>query len=152
MEIINETFMHESYAIEEIFDYFGYKCIVVLQRLGHRCGYVGVPSTHPLFGVDYMDTYGKSNDIFVHGGLTYSGGEGYPLKEENLWWFGFDCIHSGDAPDIESAEQTFDLNRYDRVYFDNIGRYGEVRDKEYVINELKSLAEQLHDIEVKGAK
>lgn len=33
----------------------------------------------------------------VHGGITYAdGGEGYPLKNVEGWWFGFDAAHCDD--------------------------------------------------------
>ena len=35
----------------------------------------------------------------VHGSLTYSGGEGYPIESDGLWWFGFDCAHADDTPE-----------------------------------------------------
>lgn len=38
----------------------------------------------------------------VHGSLTFSDGNdnsNYPV-ESDLWWFGFDCAHTGDTKDI----------------------------------------------------
>ena len=33
----------------------------------------------------------------VHGGVTYAdGGDNYPIKLKDIWWFGFDCAHLGD--------------------------------------------------------
>lgn len=59
----------------------------------------------------------------VHGGLTYSGGNGkYPV-ESDLWWLGFDCGHAGDR------------TRY------NLD--GEERSLEYVVDECESLARQI---------
>lgn len=71
---------------------------------GHWCGYVGVAPGHPLYEQDY-----EKPDVDVHGGLTYSDAcqpntdestgichvpaEGEP---DHVWWFGFDCAHSGD--------------------------------------------------------
>lgn len=107
----------------------GLRAVVIMTNMGHRCGYVGVTSAHPLHGVAYNEksraltmNMGRSTEkmspiqvlcaagrepdelntpeyVFeVHGGLTYSGGKGkYPI-ESDLWWFGYDCGHSGDAP------------------------------------------------------
>ena len=67
---------------------------------GHWCGYAGVTEGHPLFGKDY-DTL----TIRVYGGLTYSAlcdSNGLichipaPGEPDHVWWFGFDCAHSGD--------------------------------------------------------
>ena len=42
----------------------------------------------------------------VHGGLTYSGdSKEYPV-ESDLWWFGYDCAHHGDAKDLTMVSET----------------------------------------------
>lgn len=95
--------MNERYIVERQFNYKGYECVVVLQRLGHRCGYVGIPESHPLYRKEYTDYLEikkedlgdrKVSGIFqllaacidkderirieayfqCHGGITYSGG------------------------------------------------------------------------------
>ena len=92
-----------NYIVEKEFEYKGMKCVVTFQKHGHRCGYVGVPKGHPLYGKDYSDYLDiKKEDmgdkeisgIFplfsallddderirieayfnCHGGITYSGG------------------------------------------------------------------------------
>lgn len=70
----------------------------------------------------------------VHGGITYSGGDGkYPIQEQNLWWFGFDCGHNGDAS----------------TYSPNIGV---LRSQEYVMNECENLAQQLNELKCQATK
>lgn len=95
--------MGDKFLIEREFEHKGYKCVVVLQSMAHRCGYVGIPDTHPLYGEscgNYLDI--KKEDIEgreisgvfqllgailddcdkvkidayfqCHGGITYSGG------------------------------------------------------------------------------
>jgi hypothetical protein len=80
----------------------GLRAMVLMHdALGHRCGYVGIPDSHPLHGVSYLHKHAslgmKPEEKFdVHGGLTFSG----TLKSGNdprLWWYGFDCAHAGDA-------------------------------------------------------
>lgn len=64
-----------------------------------------------------------SPEIFfdVHGGLTFSGGNGkYPV-ESDLYFFGFDCAHAGDNEEGG-------------------------RSLEYCISECESLADQLNGI------
>lgn len=112
----------------------GLHCIAHRNRFGAWCGYVGVPPSHPMHGKDY-----DSVDADVHGGLTYSapcdGGhichvapEGEP---DEVWWFGFDCAHSGDScPSYLS---------YGFPSFAN----GTYRTLGYVQNETNQLAEQL---------
>lgn len=91
-------------VLENRFEHNGYKCISTLTKMGTRCGYVGVPKTHSLYGKsvrDYLDI--KKADIAdrqisgvfpllaacldkderinidayfqVHGGITYAGDE-----------------------------------------------------------------------------
>lgn len=82
-------------------------------------------------GVNALDgeTIRRSPDVVFdcHGGLTYSGGDGYPAA--GGWWFGFDCHHSGDG-DIEPDPRWSD-------------RGGIVRELDYVIDECESLAAQM---------
>lgn len=95
--------MNDRYIIEREFEYAGYKCVVTFGNMGHRCGYVGIPGTHPLYGDDYGNYLDiKKSDIGdrevsgifpllgaclddderikieayfqCHGGITYSGG------------------------------------------------------------------------------
>jgi hypothetical protein len=65
----------------------------------------------------------------VHGGLTYANsGKEYPVENDgDLWWFGFDCAHSGDKTG-HSPE-------------------GEERTLEYCIAECESLSRQLKEFE-----
>lgn len=79
---------------------------------------------------DSEDSVRRSPDVLFdcHGGITYAGGkDNYPV-ESDLWWFGFDCMHSGDG-DIEA-----DPHR---------PRDGEVRTLDYVERECESLAAQI---------
>jgi hypothetical protein len=45
--------MNDKYITERIFTRAGYQCVVTFGNMGHRCGYVGIPSTHPLYGKNY---------------------------------------------------------------------------------------------------
>jgi hypothetical protein len=47
----------------------GLPCLIVRGPVGALCGYVGVPSGHPLHGKDYDDAR-----VDVHGGLTFAHG------------------------------------------------------------------------------
>lgn len=70
----------------------------------------------------------------VHGGITYSGGKGkYPIPSD-LWWFGFDCDHFGDAKDLTEVAVP--------LVTTEIG--GTVRTLEYCISECESLSGQLN--------
>lgn len=123
-------------------------CLILRNRGGALCGYVGVPEGHPWFGVDYDSCRVKpeTDEDFaywpeVHGGLTYAdfchehaGDDAichvpYDGRPARLWWLGFDTAHSGD---ISPA--------YDLKYGGE--RYGTYKDVEYVKAECRSLARQ----------
>ena len=89
-----------------------------------------------------------------HGGITYAGGgenSTYPINSD-LWWFGFDCGHYNDGKDLELALEIFPekkdliLNRIEiekRIE----ATEGILREKEYVEEECRKLAEQLKEFE-----
>ena len=81
--------------------------------------------------------------IDVHGSLTYSaGGElNYPAPStEKVWWFGFDCGHSGDGKDFSIMD---DSTR--KMYNEGFRYYSEgiIRGKNYVEKHCRLLARQL---------
>lgn len=116
-----------NHIIEEISHYRDMLMVVVITPLGHRCGYIGLRKTHPLFGK-------RGLDLEAHGGITWSKGEKYPLQlESGLWWLGFDAAHSCDAPD---PKYTPDEARRDYHV------HGTVRSLVYMRDELIHLAEQ----------
>lgn len=49
--------------VENDFEHAGLRCVVIMTSMGHRCGYVGVPQGHPLYGKSYSTTVGKFTDI-----------------------------------------------------------------------------------------
>lgn len=130
------------YKIESLFYHKSLPCVVILTSMGHRCGYVGVPETHPLFGKDWGDV-----DVDVHGGLTYAepSGDGYPKGVAYpTWWFGFDCAHSWDAPDMDALEKFLPTAQFKRVsQWAHAYSESEVRSQAYVEAECRSLADQL---------
>lgn len=105
------------------FESYGYKCEIKRHpSLGHLCGYVYIPKSHPLWGKGYYELYEIDIDIDVHGGLTFAGQSG------DEWVFGFDCAHYGDfVPGMGS------MHLGDESY----------RDMAYVTKETKGLARQL---------
>lgn len=118
----------------------GLPCLIVRSRSSALCGYVGIPQTHHLHGIDYTEM----DDIDVHGGLTFSdhcdprGDENphlichVPLlgEDDRVWWFGFDCAHFMDQVPAFSK-------------FSDIFSQGAYRNVAYVEAEVTRLAEQL---------
>jgi hypothetical protein len=130
----------------------GLACMINRGPMGHLCGYVGVPPSHPLFGkscnapddvwelterqkfwkihVNGIKEYLLA-DIEVHGGLTFA--DAWSEDDPNFY-FGFDCAHAYDlSPKIKdlTAKKSFQ-----EVY----------RDWAYVKTEVESLAKQLKAI------
>ena len=138
----------KHWVIESQFEYCDLPCVVVFQRLGHRCGYVGVDKDHALYNVDYQDVWLDENP---HGGLTYSGsshGDDYPIAVD-YWWFGFDCAHFGDLQDMETAIEYFPddpevqllkSSPWRRYAFEE---WESIKTKEFVEEECRKLARQL---------
>lgn len=152
----------------------GFRAVVTMGNIGHRCGYVGVPEGHLLYGTRYdQDTHAlkalpedeqignrgimtvflgnqaaggmqRPDYVFdVHGSLTYAGGgkgSDYPV-DSDLWWFGYDCGHSGDAPSPEYIETMSGNLR--RLYENDQGDVH--RDLAFCEEQCESLAQQLID-------
>lgn len=89
----------------------------------------------------------------VHGSISFAEGgkeSKYPI-ESDLWWLGFDCGHAGDGKDLEMVDALWGSDgrikmrlvlekKMDEMY----GPRDEVvRDLDYVINECKSLVDQI---------
>lgn len=115
-------------------------CLIVRGPSGALCGYVGVPSTHPAFEKGYNDVL-----VDVHGDLTFSG-KCHPVEkfkgichiveegdDDNVWWLGFDCAHSGD-----------ELPAYELRISGDWGR--SYKNFSYVQNEVEQLAKQLAEL------
>lgn len=47
--------MGDRYIVEREFEHSGYKRVVTFGVGGYRCGYVGIPKNHSLYGKDYSD-------------------------------------------------------------------------------------------------
>jgi len=105
--------------------------LIVRNSFGALCGYVAVPAGHAQHGRKYQDI----PDVDVHGGLTYSGSAGEP---DNVWWFGFDCAHSGDlAPGLVAMRKKYGFDSASGGFHDS---YETVRSVRYYV---ESLARQL---------
>jgi hypothetical protein len=134
-----------KFKVEKDFIVDGYRCVVIGGSMGHRCGYVGLPKEHSLYGKHYNDI----DNLDVHGGLTYSGGgtnSKYPV-ESNLWWLGFDCGHWLDGKDFDLIAELAD-ERTLKVMQEIEKEYpteGTIRTTEYVENELINLVKQIKE-------
>jgi hypothetical protein len=134
----------------------GLDCLAVRQSLGAWCGYVGLPPEHPWHGKGYSTcldpncteewcySHSPEGAVRVHGGLTFASscresdkGEAFGIchvpfegRPHDVWWFGFDCAHSGDLTPCRGI--SFGGDTY--------------RDLAYVKAQCASLAQQLAEV------
>ena len=122
------------------FEHAGLPCIIHRNRMGGWCGYAGVSPGHPDHRKHYDDV-----GVEVHGGLTYADAcQGAichvpkPGQADDVWWFGFDCCHSGDL-----LPQMVELSKKFNELYCNPHTQEVYRDEAYVRAETCRLAEQL---------
>ncbi len=87
--------------IESDFEYKGYRCIVSVNVMCIRCGYVLLKSGHPLYGKG-----GDDIDVYCHGGITCSANFSditWNNNDKEWWAVGFDCCHFGDKLAVDEA-------------------------------------------------
>ena len=128
--------------LELMFDDRGYTCAVMLQPLGHRCGYVGVPRNSVYWGRRSIDL----GDINCHGGVTYAEDHLPQDKPDGLWWIGFDCMHHRDAPDVWAVRWVYGDEAAEKVERSRIHGFDDylvVRTIEYCVRECKLIVDQL---------
>lgn len=127
----------------------GYPCLIVRGPVGALCGYVGVPPEHPCSGKHYNDV-----DVNAHGGLTFADAchEGgnichvpLPGEPDAVWWFGFDCAHSGDvSPGLEQTRRKVRADHPELAEFERSGMWAETyKTLAYVQDEVTTLAADL---------
>ena len=130
------------WKVESFSHHSGFPCVVLACSYGYRCGYVGVPSSHPAFKKQHTKLH-----FDVHGGVTFTGTSSEHFKFCDpfleLWWVGFDCAHRDDALDsalleIDYQNPPFSLPK---------SSYATVKTLEFAIFECYHLAEQLFEME-----
>lgn len=119
----------------------GLLAVVVIHPAGHRCGYVAVSAENKNYGKNYDDI-----NVDVHGGLTYSNNDKtYPTESNDLWWFGYDCAHLGDARDPNLMRDEY-KEIYNKGILRNFFEGETIKTLEYCINECESLSTQLSNV------
>ena len=129
--------------------HLGIEWVITHNGMGVRCGYIKVLPGHPWYGKTTDNE--KLYDINVHGGITFAqadvscDGKG----EDNGWWLGFDCGHSGDRPDLDlPMDEAGKLiaKTLATASIDN----GKIRTTEYVEQQCMNLCEQAKELESKS--
>lgn len=118
----------------------GYPAAVVVQPMGHRCGYVQIPKDHPEAGKDYDDI-----EVSVHGGITY----GSTNTEGTV--FGFDCDHSCDKPDpnlmSESSKQVYEkFRKPDYLFYLYKSDFATIKSLDFCVAECEKMADQFKQL------
>ena len=140
------------------FEHLGLPCLALRNSMGGWCGYVGVPPGHPMHRFEYNQCLQSCEEpycehspdclVSAHGGLTYSGAcSGVichvpkPGEPDDVWWFGFDCGHSGDLlPSMIRLQRRVEKEM--DIHLEYVLRET-YRDLPYVEQEIRQLAEQL---------
>ena len=115
----------------------GSTAAVVINPMGHRCGYVKIERSNSLYWMDYMD----APRFNVHGGVTYSDSR----EIEGTFWYGFHCNHVFDAQDPALMDK--ELLAVYQLQPGLLGNKEKIRSLEYCIEECEKLAEQLANFE-----
>jgi hypothetical protein len=123
----------------------GFPCLMVRNKRGHWCGYVGVTPNHPWHG-KRSEWESPLSEIEVHGGVTYTeecAGQVChvpdPGEPEHLWWIGFDCCHAWDySPGEVARDRRLGFN----WGVDPDKRY---RDADYVRRQCERMARQANE-------
>lgn len=137
-----------NYKVEKDFIVEGFRCVIIGNYMGHRCGYVEIPKGHILYEKHYADE--ELYDIDVHGDWTYSEfGGSYPVEStKDSWWIGFDCAHYGDACDVELVRVLGGEEYVNNQLFVLRQKYGVIRTTEYVENELRGAVKQIINLPI----
>ena len=147
--------MDKNYTVEKEWESHGNTCVVIKRHdMGHRCGYVGINSTHPLFGKDYHedceflhqfknnldDTPMGKRDI-----ITLFCWDGQSVTPEIFFNVHGSLTYAGGAGYPIEKPDTWWFG-YDCGHCDDgskINPYKSVRSLNYCIQECESLSEQL---------
>lgn len=125
-----------------------YRLIVAFNgECGFRCGYIGIPSGHPLYESRDCDM------IQCHGGISYSEDNLNGIVNSNdLWYIGFACGEQCDGIDFNAYKQYFGLDDLIRFVQTNKSlqyHTNNVKTLEYVEDELRAIIKQLKIIQEK---
>jgi hypothetical protein len=84
----------EKVLLEDKGTFEGFDYLILRMPMGHLCGYVAIPPSHPFYQKGYCEIE-DCYDISVHGGLTFAG-PGLEPMQKDTWYLGFDCAHCND--------------------------------------------------------
>lgn len=129
--------------IEKEFDYKGYHCVVTLNEIGYRCGYVQIKEGHPLYDKRFTDI---NDNYTLCMKLSYAGTM-FPFNDDR-YWIAFTCDRNGDKPDIQRVKEIWGekpmvLTLLNMQKIPIIPRNGTIRTTEYVEDRLIQLVDEV---------
>ena len=146
--------MTRKYIVEFNKDFKGLRCVGVLYN-GHRCGYVGVPISHPLYNFHYIDKLPKELLYYWEKVKTRPVGKRGVV---DLFCCDFSNPHVGIIFDVHggitfaaSNEDNYPIATdkklwffgFDCIHYDD---FDKPKSQKYVEKECKKLAKQLIEI------
>lgn len=126
--------------------YRGFEYLITFTDNGTRCGYVALPSSHPLN--NHENNY---PDLECHGGCTFFGDD-HAAKQLLSQacadkWIGFDCFHHDDLQDLEQAKEYFSEKNTKILFYKQYPHYvldfGKKRSFDYVKRNCQKIIHQL---------
>ena len=159
-----------AYEVDRKWQAHGLTCAVVAIDMGHRCGYVGVPKSHPLYGKGYGDIMPdvKKSDLGEEPigdrgimSVFCAAGDGEDVRLDLYFDVHGSLTYSGDgdkgypikAPvwwfgfDCGHAGDNKDPGILKRFHKNNLYSWddpnGVIWGEEYVVHQCEKLAEQL---------
>lgn len=129
--------------LEKVFEYRGYRCVVLFQSMGFRTAYVALPKDSQFYGVNYDEI-----PVECHGGLTYADFDLYSQGDiKDVWWIGFDCGHYFDKRDIETCKKYYEETPYMNASLIELTDEGEVKTLNFCMNECTDIVDQIINLE-----
>lgn len=162
-----------SHTVEKVGEFEDFTSVVIMTDMGHRCGYVGIPSYHPLFGKPYnkgtevltkMLKRVKKGSIGKRGAISLFCWDGKKASPEIVFNVHGGLTFSGGCGkgypikkkstwwfgyDCAHAGDGKDLSVVSealREIHEKFPREDPIRSLEYCIKECESLAEQLREV------
>jgi hypothetical protein len=137
--------------------YKGYQGYIKRNDLGALCGYVMIPSDHPILkgiDLDADDLEYEKVPLNAHGGITFGNTATNTQTGQKVYVVGFDCAHSTDLipfrtwmtnPDLpEELRQNEAVQKLIELELaSSFQKYQTYKDIDFVTKEIESMIDQI---------
>ena len=148
-----------DYYVEKESELFGYKYVIILCSMGHRCAYVIVDTEDDTYkgyiskqdpdeDYSYSAYVAECNDngysMDAHGGITFERkNDSYPIDlEKEYMVIGFEAGHLGDKKDLDAIRE-HNEEQYELLKKYDYEQDGEIRDVYYMEQECIKVIAQI---------